>query len=418
VNAFPNFTFTNPVGIHHAEDGSNLLFVVEQPGRIFVFENDPNANERHEFLDIRNIVNDNQNEEGLLGLAFHPNYAENGYFYVNYTDYAPRRNVIARYQVNPNNPLEADASSAFIILEVNQPYWNHNGGQLDFGPNGYLYIIFGDGGSSGDPQEHGQNLETLLASLIRIDVDNPADGLNYGIPADNPFVGNAGARPEIYAYGLRNMWRFSWDPVTGWLWGADVGQNAWEEVDIIHPGLNYGWNTMEGNHCYDPPSNCDQTGLEPPIWEYELYTYGDCSVTGGYVYRGSQYFSISGRYIYGDYCTGRIWALSYDGETPAQNEELLDTDIYISSFGLDQDNELLICSLADGRIYRFLSDEAGSLGDLSQDDMVDVLDIIQAINIILGVPASDYQLWSGDLNMDGIIDILDIVLLVNMILTS
>ena len=417
-DAFPAFTFTNPVGIETAGDGSNLIFVIEQPGRIYTFENDPNVTERFIFLDIRNIVNDNQNEEGLLGLTFHPNYAENGYFYVNYTDYSPKRNVIARYQVNPENPQEADENSALIILEVNQPYWNHNGGQMGFGPDGYLYIIFGDGGSSGDPQSNGQNLQTLLASLLRIDVDNPSNGFNYGIPPDNPFINDSNARDEIYAYGLRNMWRFSWDPVTNWLWGSDVGQNAWEEIDIIYPGLNYGWNTMEGNHCYSPPTGCDQTGLELPIWEYELYVEGDCSITGGYVYRGSQYFSISGKYIYGDYCSGRIWALDYNGESPAQNEELLDTELYISSFGLDQNNEILLCGLGTGKIYRFTSDEPGGLGDVSQDGATDVLDIIQSINLILGSTPSPYQAWSADINMDGLIDILDIVLLVNLILSD
>lgn len=416
VNAFPALSFDIPVGIYHPDDDSNLLFVLEQPGRIYAIENDAAATEIHTFLDIRNIVNDNQNEEGLLGLAFHPHYAENGYFYVDYTDYAPRRNVIARYQVNPDNPLEADANSAFVILEVNQPYWNHNGGQMGFGPDGYLYIIFGDGGSGGDPQENGQNLNTLLASLIRIDVDNPANGLNYSIPADNPFIGTPNARAEIYAYGLRNMWRFSWDPVTDWLWGADVGQNAWEEVDIIEAGLNYGWNTMEGNHCYDPPSGCDDTGLTPPIWEYELYTYGECSITGGFVYRGSNFFSIYGKYVYGDFCSGRIWALSYDGENSAGNELLVDTNIGISSFGLDQNNELLICSLYDGGIYRLISNEPGGMGDLNQDNAINVLDIIQTVNIILGQTPTEYQQWAGNLNMDGNIDILDIILLVNVII--
>ena len=289
---------------------------------------------------------------------------------------------------------------------------------MGFGSDGYLYIIFGDGGSAGDPQGNGQNLQTLLASLLRIDVDNPSNGLNYGIPPDNPFINDSNARDEIYAYGLRNMWRFSWDPVTNWLWGSDVGQNAWEEIDIIYPGLNYGWNTMEGNHCYSPPTGCDQTGLELPIWEYELYVEGDCSITGGYVYRGSQYFSLSGKYIYGDYCSGRIWALEYDGESPAQNEELLDTELYISSFGLDQNNEILLCGLGTVKIYRFTSDEPGGLGDVSQDGATDVLDIIQSINLILGSTPSPYQAWSADINMDGLIDILDIVLLINLILAS
>ena len=418
-NAFPNISFTDPVGIYQTDDGSNRLYVIEQPGKIMVFNNEFSVTETETFLDITSIVDQDggYTEEGLLGLAFHPNFSENGYFYVNYTDYSPKRNVIARYSMSDSNPSETDYSSSLIILEVNQPYTNHNGGQMGFGPDdGYLYISFGDGGSAGDPQGNGQNLNTLLGSIVRIDVDNISNGQNYSIPPGNPFVATP-ARNEIYAYGLRNMWRFSWDSVTGLLWGADVGQYNWEEIDIIYPGLNYGWNTMEGSHCYPDGSNCSTAGFELPIYEYPLYVDGVCSVTGGFVYRGSNMPSLYGKYIYGDWCTGDIWALNYLEDGIGENESLIQSGINITSFGLDQNNEILIC--ANGNIYKLTSDEEpGMMGDLNQDGLINVQDIIISINIILGVDPSDYELWSADLNQDNVIDILDIVLLINLILAS
>jgi len=357
-NAFPNLSFTDPVGIYHADDGTGRLFIIEQSGTIKVFNNDPSTTTVETFLNITSIVEQDPGytEEGLLGLAFHPNFSENGYFYVNYTDYSPKRNVIARYTVSSANPNQADTeSSPLIILEVNQPYTNHNGGQLDFGSDGYLYISFGDGGSSGDPQGNAQNLQTLLGTIVRIDVDSLSNGQNYSIPVDNPFVSDLNALDEIYAYGLRNMWRFSWDPVTGLLWGADVGQYSWEEIDIIYPGLNYGWNTMEGNHCYPAGTSCSSDGFEPPVFEYALYVDGVCSVTGGYVYRGTETPSLNGKYIYGDWCTGDIWALTYSSDGVTENEHLIQSGINITSFGLDQDSELLIC--ANSNIYKLISDE-------------------------------------------------------------
>ena len=407
-NAFPNLSFEDPVGIYHAGDGSNRIFVLEQQGQIKVFNNDENITNAQTFLDIRSIVNQDggYTEEGLLGLAFHPNYDENGYFYVNYTRHNPRRNVIARYSVSNNNPNEANENSSFIILEVNQPYTNHNGGQMGFGPDDYLYIIFGDGGSSGDPLGHGQNLSTLLGSLIRIDVDNSSNGLNYSIPTDNPFIDTPNARPETYAYGLRNMWRFSWDIETGLLWGADVGQNAYEEIDIIYSGLNYGWNTMEANHCYPIGSNCDSTGLEPPVLEYELYVDGVCSITGGYVYRGEDVWPLIGKYIYGDWCTGDIWAFEYSEDGNHVNEHLLRSNINITSFGVDENNELLFCG--NENIYKLTS----SQGDLNQDNDLNILDVVLLINFVL----EDNYNSSGDINNDETLNILDIVQLVNIIL--
>jgi glucose/arabinose dehydrogenase len=407
-NAFPNLTFVDPVGIHHAGDGSNRLFIVEQEGRIKVFDNDSNTTSSQTFLDIRSIVDQDggYTEEGLLGLAFHPNYSENGYFYVNYTDYGPKRNVIARYSVDPDNPNEADYFSSEVILEVNQPYNNHNGGQMEFGSDGYLYISFGDGGSAGDPQDNGQDLSTLLSTIIRIDVDNTTNDMNYSIPSDNPFIGNQGARPEIFAYGLRNVWRFSFDSETDLLWAADVGQNAWEEIDIIYPGLNYGWNEMEASHCYPPGSNCNPDDFELPVWEYELYVDGVCSVTGGYVYRGSDIFTLRGKYIYGDWCTGDLWALSSVDNENYINEDLIRTDINITSFGIDQYNELYFCG--NQRIYKITSNE----GDLNDDESLNVLDVILLVNLVLSGQYNDI----ADFNSDQILNVLDVITLINIIL--
>lgn len=356
--AFPALSFDHPVDLQHPGDGTDRLFVLEQPGVIKVFENSQSIAFAGTFLDIRDKV-DYGGEKGLLGLAFHPDYKNNGYFYLDYTAPNPLHTVIARYQVNPQNPNLAERDSELILLEISQPYSNHNGGQIVFGPDGYLYIAMGDGGSGGDPQGNGQNRRALLGKLLRIDVDQPAAGRNYGIPADNPFAGNTqGFREEIYAYGLRNPWRFSFDPVTGWLWVADVGQNRIEEVDIVTKGKNYGWNIMEGASCYEPSSGCDTTGLVMPIWEY-THALG-ASITGGFVYRGSAVSDLLGAYIYGDYVSGRIWSLRYDGQSTAVNTQILDTDLLIASFGVDRNNELYICTF-DNKIYRFKATTTGGL---------------------------------------------------------
>jgi glucose/arabinose dehydrogenase len=347
--AFPNLSFSRPVDLQHPGDGTNRIFVVEQPGVIKVFENNANVTAAQTFLDIKDRVNDSGNEEGLLGLAFHPDYKNNGYFYVNYTAIPPRRTVIARYRVSANNPNKADSTSELILLTFEQPFSNHNGGQLAFGPDGHLYIATGDGGSGGDPQNNGQSLQTLLGKILRIDVNNPTGDKNYGIPSDNPFVG-AGNREEIYAYGLRNPWRMSFDPATQWLWAGDVGQNSFEEIDIIKKGENYGWRIMEGNSCFNPSSGCNMAGLVKPIIVYGRSL--GASVTGGYVYRGSKVPELIGAYIYADFVSGRIWALRYDGMNSPNNIELMDTNLNISSFGIDKNFELYICSF-DSRIYRF-----------------------------------------------------------------
>lgn len=350
-NAFKNLSFDNPVDLQHPGDGTNRIFIVAQGGLIYVFNNNHSAKSAKVFLDIRDKVT-SSGELGLLGLAFHPDYKNNGYFYVNYTASDPLRSVIARYTVRPKNRNSANKNSERILLEVNQPYSNHNGGQLAFGTDGYLYISLGDGGSGGDPQNNGQNRSSFLGKILRIDVDCTSDSKNYCIPSGNPFAGNTqGYKEEIYAYGLRNPWRFSFDPVTGWMWAGDVGQNSWEEIDIIEKGENYGWRIMEGNHCYNPSSGCDTSGLTLPVWEYGHNGQGSCSITGGYVYLGAKFPELYGKYIYGDYCSGNIWALSYDGTNSATNKLLLTADIEISSFGIDRNNEMYVCDL-NGKIYK------------------------------------------------------------------
>jgi len=350
--AFLNLSFSHPVGLHSVEDGTNRLFLVEQEGTIQVFENIRNVSVTQVFLDIRDLVLFG-GEQGLLGLAFHPNFAQNGNFYVDYVANNPRRTVIARFSVSSSNPNQADRNSELVLLEVAQPYENHNGGQIAFGPDGYIYIALGDGGSAGDPQDNGQNRTVLLGKILRINVDSSSAGLNYSIPSDNPFVGNTeGFREEIYAYGLRNPWRFSFDSLTSRLWVADVGQDRMEEIDIVEKGKNYGWNIMEGTLCYSPPEGCNQTGRELPVWEYG-HDLG-YSATGGFVYHGSELSELEDAYIYGDYGSGRIWALQHRGVNQTINTALVDTTLNISSFGIDQQNELYICDY-NGRIYRLVT---------------------------------------------------------------
>lgn len=348
--AFPNLTFNRPVDFQSSRDGTNRLFVVEQAGIIKVFDNSEDASAAQEFLDIRDKVRDNGNEEGLLGLAFHPEYAEKGQFFVYYTASDPRRTVVSRFENSTTSQDIADPESEVILLEVRQPFGNHNGGQIAFGPDGFLYISLGDGGSAGDPLNSGQNPRSLLGAILRIDVDDQSGALPYAIPPDNPFAGDEdGRRAEIFAYGLRNPWRFSFDSETNKLWTGDVGQNKYEEINQITKGGNYGWKTMEATHCFEPSSDCVQENLINPIFEYGRSKGG--SITGGYVYRGTRTPEYYGQYIYADYASGRIWALRYEGETAIENVELAHTNLHISSFGVDQHNELYMCAF-DGKIYR------------------------------------------------------------------
>ena len=347
---FPHLTFRRMVVLAYPDDGTNRLFVVLQPGQIMTFPNDQAITSASTFLDITERVNGSGQEEGLLGLAFDPSYRDNGYFYVYYSASDPRRSIISRFSVSQDDPDTADPDSERIILVIPQPFSNHNGGQLLFGPDGYLYIGLGDGGAAGDPRQNGQNLSTLLGSILRIDVTSLDLQGAYTIPPDNPFVGHPGVRGEIWAYGLRNPWRFNLDLTTGDIWAGDVGQNRFEEVDIIRPGLNYGWNIMEGLHCFQPRQDCRQQGLELPVIEYAL-SDENCSVIGGYVYRGARLPSLYGAYIYGDFCSGRIWALRHDGAQVTEHLEIVDSALRISSFGQEQSGEILILSF-DNKIYR------------------------------------------------------------------
>lgn len=348
--AFPNLTFSSALDLQNAKDSTNRLFAVERDGRIKVFQNERNVNTTKLFLDITDRVTSG-GETGLLGLAFHPDYKNNGYFYVNYTAPNPLHTVISRFKVSAANPDSADKNSELILLTYDQPYTNHNGGCVAFGPDGYLYIAAGDGGSGGDPQNNAQNITKFLGKIIRIDVDNPQPPLNYGIPSDNPFAdsSNINVRKEIYAWGMRNPWRFSFDPITGWLWAGDVGQNEYEEVDIIQKGKNYGWRCYEGFHPYNL-DGCNGV-YEPPIWEYS-HSLGN-SVTGGYVYRGQNVPELYGKYIYGDYVSARVWSLEYDGVNPAVNTQITQAAGSITSFGVDENQELYLISF-NGKIYRFI----------------------------------------------------------------
>jgi glucose/arabinose dehydrogenase len=334
-----------PVDLESPGDGSGRLFILEQAGRIRIVQDgallpDP-------FLDIQNQVGSNGSERGLLGLEFSPAYASDGAFYLNYTDLRGNT-VIARYHVS-ENPNQADSQSEEILLQVQQPYANHNGGGLAFGPDGYLYIGLGDGGSAGDPQGNGQSLETLLGKLLRIDVSQPG---GVAVPSGNPYA-NGGGRPEIWAYGLRNPWRFSFDMGTGDLYIADVGQNIWEEIDYLPAGsaggVNFGWSYREAAHPYagSPPAGLT---LVDPIYEYD-HNQG-CSVTGGMVYRGQAMPEWQGIYIFGDYCRGTVWGLLRDGAGIWQAKTLFETGANISAFGLDETGEVYLLNHSVGQILR------------------------------------------------------------------
>lgn len=346
VDAFPNLSFDSPVEFTHAGDNSGRYFVLEQRGVIRMFRKEESRSTS--FLDIASKVRSG-GELGLLGLAFHPDFAKNGFFYVNYTVATPLRTIVSRFRVSKTNPDQADPDSEEVLLSFRQPYANHNGGKVAFGPDGYLYISTGDGGSAGDPQNNGQNKGSLLGKLLRIDVNKAANGLPYSIPEDNPFVKESTTRPEIFAYGLRNPWRFSFDKQTGRIWVGDVGQNALEEIDIVEKGGNYGWRVKEAGECYDPKNNCIEKGMTDPVFQYS-HTSGDISVTGGYVYRGKKLPELQGKYIYADYASGRVWALAYENGKPAQNTLLFKLSGTISAFGEDEQQEIYLCAYSDGKI--------------------------------------------------------------------
>jgi glucose/arabinose dehydrogenase len=333
--------FEAPLYVTHAGDGSVRVYVVEQGGVIRTMAN--GRVDAEPFLDISDLTEPDATEQGLLGLAFHPDFEDNRRFFVDYTDTAGDT-VVAEYRAQG---VRADPDSARVLMRVAQPYANHNGGALEFGPDGYLYIAMGDGGSAGDPEDRAENTDELLGKLLRIDVDG---GSPYEIPEGNPFA-IGGGRPEVWAYGLRNPWRFSFDRTTRTLWIADVGQRAREEVNRVaaqEGGLDYGWNEMEGTACYEPPTGCDEQGSVTSITEY---THDDgCSVTGGYVYRGRRFPQLRGGYFFADYCSGKVWAIDAAGPARQRPVELLDTERAISSFGVDAQGELYVTDLAGGEV--------------------------------------------------------------------
>jgi glucose/arabinose dehydrogenase len=355
TDAFPNLTFNKALHLTHSGDGTNRIFVIQQDGRIIVLPNDSNAtvSQTKVFLDISNKISSSSGEQGLLGLTFHPNYSSNGYIYINYTAPSPLRTVISRFKVKTSDPNKIDSLSEYKLLEINQPYTNHNGGSVMFGMDGFLYIGMGDGGSAGDPSGNAQNLQVLLGKMLRIDINDTTATRRYLIPPTNPFYNNPSAgKEEIYTWGMRNPWKYSQDPVTGLIYCADVGQGNWEEIDIIQNGKNYGWKTMEGFVCYSPSSGCDTSGKTLPIKAYN-HSAGDCSVTGGYVYRGFRRPELRGAYIYGDYCSGRIWMLRYNNGVVTSDSLLTQKSIALTSFGVDQFNELyIVASAASGKIWR------------------------------------------------------------------
>jgi glucose/arabinose dehydrogenase len=335
-----------PVDIQNAGDGTGRLFIVEKPGRILILQN--NQLQPQPFLDIRSEVDSRGAEQGLLGLAFHPQYAQNGTFFVYYIDLSGD-SVVARFLVSKDDPNRADPISEADLLHINQPDANHNGGGMAFGPDGSLYIGSGDGGSEGDPDRTGQNLQTLLGKLLRINVDTSG---TYTIPPDNPFIGGGG-QPAIWAYGLRNPWRFSFDRLTGNLYIGDVGQDAWEEVDFVPAGMpggmNFGWSYYEGLHSYQDQPTSGATFT----WSVAEYPHSDgCSVTGGYVYRGRSQPELQGVYFYGDYCSGNIWGLIQTGQDKWQSEILFSTGAKITTFGVDEAGELYISDYGSGTILR------------------------------------------------------------------
>lgn len=341
---------SNPVYVTNAHDGSHRLFIVEQGGRIKVLQ--PGSTAPEVFLNITSKVLSG-GERGLLGLTFHPQFSTNHRFFVNYTRQPDGATVVAEYQASTLNPNVAETNEK-VLLTIAQPFSNHNGGMIEFGPDKFLYIAMGDGGSANDPGNRAQNTQELLGKILRIDVDGTQSGLAYTTPSDNPFVASAG-RDEIYAYGLRNPWRFSFDRATGALYAGDVGQGAREEIDIITRGGNYGWRVKEGTSCTsNDPSLCGSLSSIPPIAEY-THAGGRCSITGGYVYRGTLGSLPAGAYVYADYCTGEIFLLN-DGATSL----VLDAPFSIPSFGEDEAGEIYVVG-ADGTIRRF-----GNLSDLPQ----------------------------------------------------
>ena len=379
-DAFPALKFSRPIWMEEAPDGSKRRFVVEQAGKIWVLPQDRNGTEKNLFLDISDRKPLVQNEEGLLAFAFHPQFKANGKCYIYYTQQVPKRNVLSEVQVSKADPNKADLATERVLLQIEQPYWNHDGSTLIFGPDGYLYFSTGDGGAGRDPHNVGQSRHHLLGKILRIDVNSRTGRLAYGIPKDNPFVGRdkdgklkddpfdtkpEGVRPEIWAYGMRNVWRMSFDRETGELWAGDVGQDKWEEVHLIVKGGNYGWSIREGFHPFKEPASKEaklETYLDPIIEyahnpvlmkesKFPEHSHGT-SITGGYVYRGKKMPRLRGVYVYADFTLGTIWGLRYENGQVTASGTLAKSNPsrQISSFAEDRDGEIYVLAF-DGKIY-------------------------------------------------------------------
>ncbi len=408
--------FTDPIYLESPAGDTSRLFVLEQGGLIKIIKNGVVLGTP--FLDITDSVSGG-NEQGLLGLTFHPDYSSNGYFYINYT-YTNGDTRLVRGKVS-GNPDIAEPDSMVTLLSVSQPFANHNAGMLAFSPtDGYLYMGLGDGGSGGDPQNNAQDSTVLLGKMLRIDVDG---ALPYAIPSDNPFVGNASVPDEICALGLRNPWRYSFDSETGALYIADVGQNEWEEVNYQADGvagLNYGWRLKEGTHCYNPSTNCDPGGLTDPIYEYP---HGpECSITGGYVYRGCAMPDLQGMYFFADFCSGKVWTIEYDGnnviDTTDRTSELTQ-DIgafqFIVSFGQDELGELYILDRGRDEVIKIIPVNNPDCNTNGRNDNCDIALGVSVDANQNGIPDECEASLCGDANADGEINVSDAVWIINYV---
>lgn len=356
IPAFPNLEpFERPVFATQVPGDPAYWYVIEQEGKLWRFKNDPKVRERTLVIDITGRVRSICNECGLLGVAFHPEFKDNGRVFLSFTvseNLLGMDSVLSEFK-SPDGGASLDPESERRLIRIDQPYSNHNGGGIVFGPDGYLYYGMGDGGSGGDPKGNGQNPKTLMGAMIRIDVDSKSDGKPYGIPTGNPFAAGKKGAPEVFAFGLRNPWRFSFDRKSGALWAGDAGQNEWEEIDRIQAGKNYGWNIREGAHCYPPgKEKCRTKGLVDPVAEYD-HSEGQ-SVTGGYVYRGKKIPALNGSYLFADFVKGTVWALR-DPYDKAERETLIEqTGLGIASFTEDHEGELYVLDLFGGRIHKLV----------------------------------------------------------------